>query len=183
MGQRSRKRRSGATAVRPPASPAATPPARPDPDASMRRGYARAEARNQEVRAQLRPFAPGERPLVLTISAAVAILIAVGNVVLYATGYEVRSGQQPTVATTVIFAGIMVAAGVGMWLKRYWAVLGFQALLGVTIISATFSLVRASNLPAALLTTAVIAIAGTLFWFLIKVMARIQTPQRPSRDA
>lgn len=164
MGQRSRKRRKD-----------------PAPDAAMRRGYARSEARNAEVRAQLRPYAPGERPRVLVICSALALAFAIGNVVLYAVGYEVQAGKQPTPQGTFIFVAIMVVAAVGMWQKRYWAVLGFQALLGLTIIVAAFGLIQAGNIQAAALTVVVIALAGTLFWFLIKVMARIQTPQRPTR--
>jgi hypothetical protein len=37
----------------------------------------------------------------------------------------------------------------------------------------------ASNLRGALLSLAVIAVAGPLFWFLIRAMARIQMPERP----
>ena len=33
-----------------------------------------------------------------------------------------------------------------MWARRYWAVLGFEMLLGVAIVGAAISLMRASNL-------------------------------------
>ena len=36
----------------------------------------------------------------------------------------------------------------------------------------------ASNVAAVVLCLAIIAVAGTLFWFLIRVMARIQLPSR-----
>jgi hypothetical protein len=32
-----------------------------------------------------------------------------------------------------------------------------------------------------LVLVATIALAGTLFWFMVKAMARIQMPERPSR--
>jgi hypothetical protein len=41
----------------------------------------------------------------------------------------------------------------------------------------------AANGVAALLCVAVIVIAGPLFWFLIRIMARIQMPQRPARKS
>ena len=48
----------------------------------------------------------------------------------------------------LIFAALMAAAAVGMWQCRYWAVLGFEALLGIAIIFAALSLLVASNLAA-----------------------------------
>ena len=64
---------------------------------------------------------------------------------------------------------------------KYWAVLGFEVLLGVLVVSAALSLMLASNLRAALLSLAVIVISGPLFWLLIRVMARIQMPERHRR--
>ena len=43
---------------------------------------------------------------------------------------------------------------------------------------AALSLMLASNVQGALLSLAVIALAGPLFWFLIRAMARIQMPER-----
>ena len=69
-------------------------------------------------------------------------------------------------------------AAVGMWQKRYWAVLGFQALLGLSVVTGSLSLLVASNLEAVVRSVVVIAAAGTLFWFLIRAMARLQMPSR-----
>jgi hypothetical protein len=66
----------------------------------------------------------------------------------------------------------------GMWNLRYWAVLGFQALLAVTIIIAALSLAVASNLLAVLLCLAIIVPGSWLFWKLVRVLARLQMPQR-----
>ncbi len=68
-----------------------------------------------------------------------------------------------------------------MWHARYWAVLGMQTLLALTLIAATLGIVTAENVPAMLVLVAIIASAGTLFWFMVKAMARIQMPERPSR--
>ena len=175
MAQRSRKRRRppAATAAPGKAAPGAEPaaaPARPD-------RYARSRARDDAVRASLQPLAPGERPLVVKISAALAMLIAVGNLALYLAGTEIQ-GQEPKLAGTLALCAVLAAAAVGMWRMKYWAVLGFQVLLGVTIVFASLSLLVASNVEAGLRAVAVVLVAGALFWFLIRAMARIQMPDR-----
>ncbi len=68
-----------------------------------------------------------------------------------------------------------------MWKASYWADLGMQTLLALTIIAATLGLVTAANVAAMLVLVLTIALAGTLFWFLVKAMARIQMPERPTR--
>jgi hypothetical protein len=87
-------------------------------------------------------------------------------------------GSQP-VAGALAFAAVMVLAAVGLWRRQYWAVLGFEALLGLSIVYAAISLMVAANGLAVLLCLAVIAVAAPLFWLLIRVMARIQMPRRP----
>jgi hypothetical protein len=143
----------------------------------MARRYARSRERDDAVRASLEPLAPGERPAVVTISAALCGLISVANLVLYLAGWEVR-GQEPNVFGALALCVVLAAAAVGLWRMRYWAVLGFEMLLGVLIVSAALSLLVASNVRGALLALAVIALAGPLFWKLIRVMARIQMPER-----
>jgi len=147
----------------------------------MARGYARARERDAAVRAKLQPLAPGERPRAVTLAAILAALLGAGNVALLIAGWEVEGGGQST-AGVLIFAGLMAAAAVGMWQCRYWAVLGFEALLGIAIVFAALSLMVASNLTAVLLCLAIVAIAGPLFWFLIRAMARIQLPSRRPRE-
>jgi hypothetical protein len=66
-----------------------------------------------------------------------------------------------------------------MWRAKYWAVLGFEVLLGITAVYGFLSLMVASNLWAAALATAVLAGSGFLFYKLIRAMARIQMPRRP----
>jgi divalent metal cation (Fe/Co/Zn/Cd) transporter len=56
-----------------------------------------------------------------------------------------------------------------------------QTLLAFTLIAATLGLVTAENVAAMLVLVAIIAAAGTLFWFMVKAMARIQMPERPTR--
>jgi hypothetical protein len=146
----------------------------------MSRGYARSRLRDDALRARLEPFGPGERPLAVTICAVLAALIAIANLALYLAGWEVR-GEDPKLGGTLALCVVLLAAAVGMWRMKYWAVLGFEVLLGVLVVSAALSLMLASNLRAALLSAAVIAISGPLFWLLIRVMARIQLPSRHRR--
>ena len=77
--------------------------------------------------------------------------------------------------------GLLSVVAWGMWKARYWAVLGMQTLLALTVIAACLGLVTAANVAAILLLVAIIAAAGSLFWFMVKAMARIQMPERPTR--
>jgi hypothetical protein len=181
VGRRSRKAR---TRAEPPAGAAASrdragggDPRNGAAGERVARGYARGRQRDEEARAKLEPLAPGERPLAVTIAAVVAFAVAAANLVLYLAGWDVR-GQDANLGGALAVCVVFAAAGVGMWRTRYWAVIGFQVLLGVLIVSAALSLMLASNLSGALLSLAVIVLAGPLFWFLIRAMARIQMPQR-----
>jgi hypothetical protein len=167
-----------------PAEAASTPPA--DPPAAvpasgadrMRRGYARSEQRNAEVRATLTPLAPGERPPALRIAIAVALLLAVANVVAYALGADVPGSGSP--AGGLLFIAVMLLAAWGMWQRRYWAVLGFATLMALITVAFSLLLLIASNLLAVVVCLAFALSAGWLFWKLIRVMARLQAPPRVS---
>jgi hypothetical protein len=163
LGRRSRKRR-------PVAATAGEPPARPS----------RSEQRNAEVRAHLKPLGPGERPPAVTVAAIVALLLAFGNLIAYAAGLTIE-GKRPGLVSIAIPTVIMLVAGIGMWRAKYWAVLGFQALLGILITYLALFTVRASNLLGVLVPLAIIAPSGFLFWKLVKSMARLQMPENPSR--
>jgi hypothetical protein len=147
----------------------------------MARGYARGRAKDEAARAALKPLAPGERPLAVTLAALLAAVLGLSNVVLLIAGYEVDDGGQSVVGV-LIFAALMAAAAIGMWQCRYWAVLGFEALLGIAIVFSAISLLVASNLIAVLLCVGIVVVAGPLFWFLIRAMARIQLPSRRPQD-
>jgi hypothetical protein len=159
VGKRSRKQRppSGGTA--------------------MRRGYARAEERNAAVRAQLEPLKPGERPPALVAAAVLAAALGTANLVAWIAGVQVE-GQEPSALGVLAFCAVMYLAAGGLWFARYWAVLGFEVLLGIIVVFFSLFLLRASNLLAVVVCVPIIGIAGWLFWKLIRVMGRIQTPQR-----
>jgi len=142
----------------------------------MSRGYARGRARDDAIRATLEPLRRGERPAAVTVAALLAAGLALAEVVpLVLDGFDDRSRLGRSVVT-VCLLGVMAW---GLWRARYWAVLGMQALLGLTIVVAAIALVTASNLSAVLLVVAIIALSGALFWSLVKALARIQMPERP----
>jgi hypothetical protein len=136
----------------------------------------------EEVRAELAPLDPGETPGAIKVAATVAVLIAVSNLVFFAAGVEVR-GEDPKPVGVIGFSALMLIAAVFILRRSYWAVLGFQALLALTCIVAGLSLLVASNWYAAILCVAILLGAGALFWFLVRAMARIQMPTRPTRDS
>jgi hypothetical protein len=153
---------------------------RPEPA----RGYARSRAKDEAARAALKPLRPGERPAAVTVGAIAASVLAVANLVALVLGYS--SGEDtfsPGSKATGTIAGslVLVIVAYGMWKARYWGVLGMQTLLALTLIFASLGLITARTLWAAVLLVIIIVAAGTLFWFLIKAMARIQMPERPQR--
>jgi hypothetical protein len=158
-----------------------SPEERREPVAPRPDRYARSRERDAAARAALAPLAPGERPRSLTFAALLAALLAAANLALLAAGWEIDGGGQ-SVAGVLIFAALMATAAVGMWQRRYWAVVGFEALLGIALVYASLALLVASNLAAVLRCVAVIAIAAPLFWSLIRVMARLQVPSRRPRE-
>jgi hypothetical protein len=184
--RKSRKRRSGQRPARPaaPVAPAngdsaATAPA---PAASDPRGYARSRAKDDAARAALKPLRPGERPLAVTIGAIAAGVLAVANVIAMVAGYN--PGEDTLSPGSRLTGGILVAlvlgyVAYGMWRSRYGAVLGMQTLLALTIVFSALSLIQAVNWWAFILVSLILIGSGTLFWFLIKAMARLQMPERP----
>jgi hypothetical protein len=142
----------------------------------MERGYARSREKNEAVRASLEPLGPGQRPTAVTVAAIVAALLAVGNIVLLLASGDADDPERRNGA--IAFAGVMVVAAVFMWRGQYWAVLGFQALLAISIVIAALALLFASNFEAVVRSVVIIVPAGVLFWFLIRAMARMQMPTR-----
>ncbi len=150
----------------------------PTPRERMEAGYARAEERNREARESLAPLAEGERPLVVTIGAVVAGLVALSILAGYLAGTKVE-GAKPHLAQVLAPALLMGVMSWGMWRARYWAVLGFQLLLVFLIFSAVFGLaVQAATVAQFAATLGLLAVTGTFFYFMVKAMARIQMPSR-----
>jgi hypothetical protein len=180
--KRDRKRRDRRIAG-PDAAPERAPSARssPNPAASGPRAATATQqapaprSKDDIARESLEPLEEGERPAAVTIGALIAAALAVSNVVLYAIGIDTGDAK-PNAVGTFLFAGLMGAMAVGMWRARYWAVLGFQALLALLIIVMSLLLVKAANVVAVIVAVSVITVASALFWFLVKSLARIQMP-------
>jgi hypothetical protein len=159
--KRARKRRTR----QPPSATPAPLPREPRP------------SKDDLVRDRLEPLEQGERPRAVTVGAVIATGMSVSTIVLFAAGVEVQ-GSNARGSGTIVYAVLMGAMAAGMWLSRYWAVLGFQTLLAFAIVIWSLLLMKAESLLGALLALTVIGAAGTMFWFLVKAMARIQMPDR-----
>jgi hypothetical protein len=134
-------------------------------------------SRDEEARASLTPLQPGERPMALLVATAVAVLLALGVIVgaLTVHGLARHGGSLPG----GVFLGCVLALlALGMYRRRYWAVLGFEALLAFQILVTSLALVVASTMLAAGLCLLSIVLAGWLFWKLVRVMGRIQSGAR-----
>ena len=82
--------------------------------------------------------------------------------------------------TGLVFVAVMLLAAWVMWQRRYWAVLGFATLMALITVAFSLLLLIASNVLAVAICLAFAGSAGWLFWKLIRVMGRLQAPQRVS---
>jgi predicted tellurium resistance membrane protein TerC len=185
-GRRKRKRRSGESPVSGDGqataqAESAQPPVQETFKEKMAR---RSEERNVEARTRLKPLEPDERPTAVTVAAIVsgvlALVFAV-SAVLAVAGVD-ASGQDIEPVPIILFAAVFVAMTLGMWRSRYWAVLGFQTLLLVVMVASALGLVQVSTVPEAVATLALLAGSATLFYFMIRAMARIQMPSPPGGE-
>jgi hypothetical protein len=152
------------------------PPTAGEPEAAPKES--RSEQRAAAVRADLEPLAPGELPAPLAISIALAVLLGLGNLVAYAAGVRIN-GHHPG-AGILSFSAVMAIAVWGMVRRRYWAVLAFQAFVALVVLYFCLLLIVASNVSALIVCLLVIGGGSWLFWKLVRVMARIQTPTSTS---
>ncbi len=181
---RKRKRRSAepSTIVAPPETADNGGGAEPPAETFQQRYSRRSAERNEEARAGLEPLAEGERPTAVTVATAVsavlALIFTVSAVLAFATSIEV-DGEQPSPVPLVGFAAVLWLMTWGLWKARYWAVLGFQMLLVLIMLSSALGLVAVGSIPQAIGTLALLGGSAALFYFMIRAMARIQMPQRP----
>jgi hypothetical protein len=145
-----------------------TPDTRPDAPRSPR---------GERAAPALEPLGEGERPAALLVAIAVCSALALGVIVGAATVHDLsrHGGSLPGAA----FLALMLALlALGMYRRRHWAVLGFEALLAFQILVTSLALVVASTIVAAAFCLLSVGLAGWLFWKLIRVMGRIQAGDR-----
>ena len=125
----------------------------------------------------LEPLRSDERPRALLVAVAVCCLVAVAVIASAATVHDLsrRGGSLPG---AIFIAAVLGAVAAGMYRRRYWAVLAFEALLAFQIIVASLALVVASSALAAIGCVLSVVLAGWLFWKLVRVMGRIQAGER-----
>jgi hypothetical protein len=138
---------------------------------------ARRGPRRERAAPALEPLREGERPAALLVAIAVCSVLALGVIIGEATVRDLsrHGGSLPGGA----FLALMLALlALGMYRRRYWAVLAFEALLAFQILVTSLALVVASTILAAALCLLSVALGGWLFWKLVRVMGRIQAGDR-----
>jgi hypothetical protein len=133
--------------------------------------------REELLRAELEPLGEGERPPALIVAIAVSVLLALA-VILGATTVHNLSQHGGSLPGGIFLAVVLLLLAQGMYRRRYWAVLGFEALLAFQIIVTSLALVVATTILAAAICVVSIGLGGWLFWKLIRVMGRIQAQDR-----
>jgi hypothetical protein len=173
--RRSAERATGANGD----APAATAPETTETfQEKMARRY---EERNDEARAKLEPLQGGERPTAVTVGGIASAVLAVVFTVsagLAIAGVD-AGGRHIKPLPIIVFGIVLWAMTIGMWRARYWAVLGFQTVLLLVMLASAFGLVVVNSVLQAVGTTLLLAGSGTLFYFMIRAMARIQMPSPP----
>src|SRR3979409_710526 len=129
----------------------------------------RSELKDAEARARLVPRREGERPTAVTIAALIALGLVVANVALALGGYKIQ-GHKSSIPGALVFTVLLLAMAWGLWRARYWAVLGMEALLGITMMLFALALPFASNVRAVVVSLAVLIPSALLFWFIIRAM-------------
>jgi hypothetical protein len=179
LGQRSRKRGRRQRPATGAAAPAGTR-GRGAASTSGSRSGSRSAQRDAAVRATLEPLAPGERPWPIIVGAVLAALTGGVQLVLFLAGVKLKvAGTHAAAGSTIAFAFIMFVCAIGMWLLRYWAILGFMALLAIAVTNFALALLKVSSLLGFVIAVGGVLIPGFLFYKLIRVLSRVQMPKFP----
>jgi hypothetical protein len=125
----------------------------------------------------LEPLGEDERPVALRVAVAVCLLLAIAIMIGAATVHDL-SRHGGSLPGAVFLALVLALLAQGMYRRRYWAVLGFEALLAFQILVTSLALVVASTIAAAVVCLLSISLGGWLFWKLVRVMGRIQAGER-----
>jgi hypothetical protein len=176
LGQRSRKRGRRSKAPETSRTAVATQPVHEQKSTAV---VSRSEQKNAAVRATLEPYRSGERPWSIRVAVLVAFLIGAGDLVDVLVGGKIGFGAtHPAKGGVILFSVLMLVCAAGMWRMRYWAVLGFQAILAFVVLFFSLALIRASNVAGVIIAVAVVCGGGFLFYKLVRVLSRIQMPSK-----
>jgi hypothetical protein len=139
-------------------------------------------ARREELaRAALSPLGPDERPRALLVAVAVCAALSIA-VIVGALSVHDLSRHGGSLPGAIFLAALFALVARGMYARRYWAVLGFEALLAFQILVTSLALVVASTILAAATCLVSVGLGGWLFWKLVRVMGRIQAGERRERE-
>ena len=133
--------------------------------------------RERPAPAPLEPLGEGERPPALFVAIGVSVVLAVAVLVGGLTVHDL-SRHGGSLPGAIFIAAILVLLALGMYRRRYMAVLGFEALLTFQIIATSLALLLASSIVTAAISLLAIVLGGWLFWKLIRIMGRIQAGER-----
>jgi hypothetical protein len=147
------------------------PAERPQRDERDERGQ-----RETRARAALQPLREGERPAALLVAVAVCVALAVA-VVAGAVSVKDLSRHGGSLPGAAVLAFTLALLAGGMYRRRYWAVLCFEALLTFQILVTSLALVVSSTIVAAGACLLSIGLGAWLFWKLVGVMGRIQVSE------
>ena len=150
-------------------------------------GGSPARSCNERARAELEPLDEGERPRIVTIGAIISAAIAASILIGWIAGakVDVRGStldERPNIFQVLPPAILFAIMAWGMWRARYWAVLGFEAIMAILMVGSFITLVAATSVFKAISAGLVLVAAGLMFWFTVKALARIQMPQLSERD-
>jgi hypothetical protein len=128
------------------------------------------------------PLREGERPAALLVAVAVCAALALAVIASAVTVHDL-SRHGGSLPGALFIAAVLAALALGIYRRRYWAVLGFQALLAFQILVTSLALVVASTALAAAGCVLSVALAGWLFWKLVRVLSRIAAGDRQAPRA
>jgi phosphotransferase system glucose/maltose/N-acetylglucosamine-specific IIC component len=128
----------------------------------------------------LAPLGAHEHPPALRAAVAVCVLLGAG-VIAGALSVHDLSRHGGSLPGAIFLAAVLLLLARGMHARRYWAVLGFEALLAFQLIVTSLALVVAATILAAAICAVGIGLGGWLFWKLVRVMGRIQAGERAAR--
>lgn len=143
---------------------------------------ARYEQKDRAAREALEPLHEDERPAIVTVAAVISMAIAALSIAGFALWDVLRDDPRPNAVGAITFVILIGAMAYGLWRARYWAVLGFQAALVLVILGATLGTISALTVGLLIGNLVIVSVASTLFYFMIKAMARIQMPERQPRE-